>query len=178
MANKFPKLGDFSIPSGIIDAHEWGADSFIDTLGKTCTLIYPAKVTECSNCYYDARTGRSTGIYKTGGPNPFPNNSFCPICGGEGRITAEVTESVKLRVYWNSKDWHMVANTIENPEGVAQAVGYMSDLSKIERAKEIILDSHVSSTREFRCVREGEAVPWGFRHDRYFLQFFRRSGGG
>ena len=178
MSGKFPNLGDFSIPSGIIDSHEWVSDAFIDTLGKSCTLLYPAKVTECTNCYYDARTGRSTGIYKSGGPNPFPNNSFCPVCGGAGRVTTEVTESVKLRVYWNSKDWHMVAATIQNPAGVAQAIGYMSDLHKIERASEIILDSHINATREFRCVREGEAVPWGFRHDRYFLQFFRRVGGG
>ena len=178
MSNKLPQLGDFSIPSGVLDSHEWASDAFIDTLGKNCTLIYPAKVTECTNCFYDARTRRSTGIYKSGGPNPFPNNSFCPVCGGAGRLTEEVTESIKLRVYWNSKDWHMVANTIENPEGVAQTIGYMSGLPKLERASEIILDSHVESTREFRCVREGEAVPWGFRHDRYFLQLFRRSGGG
>ena len=93
MANRLPKLGNFSIPSGVINSHEWVSDAFIDTLGKSCTLIYPAKITECSNCYYDARTARSTGIYKTGGPNPFPNNSFCPVCGGAGRTTAEVTES-------------------------------------------------------------------------------------
>jgi len=178
MADRLPKLGNFSIPSGVIDSHEWVSDAFIDTLGKSCTLIYPAKITECSNCYYDARTRRSTGIYKTGGPNPFPNNSYCPVCGGAGRTTAEVTEEITLRIYWNPKDWQTTANTIQNPQGVAQAIGYMSDLEKVERATEIILDSHVSSTREFRCVREGEAVPWGFRHNRYFLQFFRRAGGG
>ena len=54
----------------------------------------------------------------------------------------------------------------------------MSDLPKVERSVEVILNSDVESTKEYRCVKEGEAVPWGFRQDRYFLQFYRRSGGG
>ena len=178
MADRLPKFGDFSIPSGVIDSHEWASDAIIDSLGKNCKLVYPAKVTECNNCYYDPRTRRSTGIYKSGGPISFPNNTTCPACGGAGRSTVETTESIKLRVYWNPKDWQTFAGTIQNPEGVAQVIGYMSDLPKVERSVEVIINSDVESTKEYRCVKEGEAVPWGFRQDRYFLQFYRRSGGG
>ena len=178
MADRIPSLGDFSIPSGVFTTHEWVADAFIDTMGQACTLVYPAKTTECPNCYIDPRTNRSNGRYRAGGPVEFPTNTICPWCSGAGRSTANPTEDITLRVYWNPKDWVNIGVKIDAPDGVAQVIGYMSDLPKVERAGEIILDSGVQSTRKYVCIRKGEAVPWGFRHNRYFVQFVNRAGGG
>ena len=178
MADKLPKIGNITIPSHILDMHEVGADAMIDSLGKTCSLIYPEKVIECPNCYYDSRERRSTNIYKTGGPKPFDNNTMCPWCGGEGRSSSRETEDIVLRIYWSPKDWSTYAGTIENPEGVAQLIGYLKDLPKVERATEILLNSAIKGTKRYICQREGEATPWGMRQDRYFSQFVRRVGGG
>ena len=178
MADKLPKIGNITIPSHLLDLHEVGTDAIIDGLGKACVLVYPEKVTECPNCYYDRRESRSTNIYKTGGPKPFDNNTTCPWCGGAGRSSSRETEDIVLRIYWSPKDWSIYATTIENPEGVAQVIGYMKDLPKVERASEILLNADIKSTKKYRCQREGEATPWGMRHNRYFSQFVRRVGGG
>ena len=171
-------FGDLSIPSDLLDLHEVGTDAIIDGLGKICELIYPPKTTECPNCYYDPRTRRSNNIYKSGGPKPFENNTICPWCGGVGRSVASVAEQITLRIYWNPSEWSVVGSTIQNPEGVAQVIGYITDLPKLERAQEIMLNKGVDGIRKYRCQREGEATPWGFRQNRYFSQFLRRIGGG
>jgi len=178
MADKIPSLGNFTIPDSVIDAHEWVSDAFIDSLGKTCILVYPPKITECPNCYYDPRSGRSSGVYRSGGPVSFANNTTCPWCGGEGRSSDNVTEDIKLRIYWTPKEWQNIGVPIDAADEMAQIIGYMSDLPKVEKATEIILNKDVQGIKQYRCQREGEAVPWGFRQTRYFVQFVKRIGGG
>jgi hypothetical protein len=178
MAGKFPSLGDFDIPTEIIDLHEWVADAFIDDeFGHPCTLIYPHQDTECPNCIRDPRTKRSSGIYKTGGPTPFPNHTTCPYCGGEALAT-EVTEPIRLRVYWQPKDWIDIGIKIDNPDQTAMTIGYMVDLPKVEKAQCILLEKKMATVRKYKCKRKGEAAPWGFHHDRYFIQYMERTGGG
>ena len=178
MADKLPKIGEIVIPDHLLDLHEVGCDAMIASLGKKCLLIYPEKVVECTNCYYDRRERRSTNIYKTGGPKPFDNNTMCPVCGGAGRSSSRQTEEITLRIYWSPKDWDTLGTTIENPEGVAQVIGYLGDLPKIERATELLLNSSIQGIKKYRCQTEGEAIPWGLRQNRYFAQFVRRIGGG
>ena len=178
MADKLPKIGNITIPDHVLDMHEVGTDALIDGLGTECSLIYPPKITECPNCYYDPRSRRSNNIYKSGGPKPFDNNTTCPWCGGAGRSTSSETEDITLRTYWSPKEWTVFAGSIVNPESVIQAIGYMTDLPKLEKAAEILLNKDVEGIRKYKCSREGEAVPWGFRKNRYFSQFLRRAGGG
>lgn len=178
MADRIKKLGDFSIPSDVLDKHEWVSDFFIDSLGKDCTLVYPPKVSRCPNCYIDPRTGRSNNRYKAGGPRSFPNGTICPWCGGAGKSQKEATENVKLRIYWSPKEWKDLGVDIDSSDGMAQVIGYMTDLPKIEKAQYIILNKEVQGYTRFSCQRFGEATPWGFRQNRYFIQFVKRIGGG
>ncbi len=47
--------------------------------------IRPKQV--CNNCFIDPMTKQSMGIYKRGGPRPFPlTEKICPICQGRGKI--------------------------------------------------------------------------------------------
>lgn len=170
---------DFSIASDLLDTHESMSDAIIDDLGQDCALIYPASIVECDNCILDPSTGRSSGIYKTGGPVPFPNYTVCPRCGGEGREKIEETESITLRVYWEPKSWIKLGGVdFAQPDGLAMTIGYMTALPKIERAERILLNSDVQHMRRWTCEREGEAAPWGFRQNRYFVQYVRRIRGG
>lgn len=175
MANKLPNLGDFSFPGDILDKHEWAADAFIDTLGKVCQLVYPPKRTQCINCYLDPRTGRSTNRYRSGGPVPFPNNTICPWCSGDGRKEKQATENVRMRVYWNPREWIDIGLEEYKKSGnMAQVIGYLTDLPKLDRANHVILNNPISELIRLRCEREGEAVPYGFRQNRYFVQMMKR----
>lgn len=169
----------FVLPTSLYELEEWVADSYIDgPLGQNCTLIYPDKWTQCDNCIMDLATQRSSNVYKSGGPVTFPANSLCPRCNGEGRSQVPVTETVRLRVYWNRSGWIDIGVKIANPDGVAMCMGYASDIQRVERANKIILNADLTSTRVYECVREGEAKPYGMRRNRYFIQYMRRTGGG
>jgi hypothetical protein len=181
MANKFPGRGDFSIPSALLDEHEWISDALIDgELGTVCTLIYPPTDSECPNCLFDPSTGRSANIYRTGGPIPFVNHTVCPWCGGEGRRSEPVTDSIRLRVYWGGmevnaamRQFTKLAN-FDSPAGLLFVIGYMNDLPKFERSDNILVNS-AQTIDEWKCSRASESVPWGFRKNRYFACMLKRG---
>jgi len=177
MSGKFLDRGDFDIPSAVFDEADWIIDAFLDgIIGKNCTLVYPPKSSECTNCVFDLRTGRSSGLYKAGGPYSFIVGDVCPVCGGEGLSLLPQEETIKLRVYWSNKDWIRISPPLNIPNALAQVIGYMVDLPKLERAKEVILDSDFDQYKRWRVQRAGEAVPWGFQR-RYFVQFMERISG-
>jgi len=181
MANKFPARGDFSVPDAVFDSHEWAVDFLIDgPTGQNATLIYPPKPTQCDNCKLSPDTGRSSGIYNGTGPISFTNFTRCPRCGGVGRLEAEQTNSdtVRLRTYWNPKDWIDIGIRLAAGETGIMTIGYMTDLPKIEQATNILIKKDLQNIRRYRCERIGEAVPHGFRQNRYFIQFLKRLGGG
>src|SRR5690606_18618325 len=89
------------------DLHKNMIDSLLeeDALTRPCTIIYSeTKHTECPNCYVNNITGKSSGKYKAGGPNPFYQGS-CPYCYGEGKISEQSTDTLYLLVLWDSKKW-------------------------------------------------------------------------
>ena len=106
MSGKFPGLGDFDIPTEIIDLHEWVADAFIDDeFGHDCSLIYPQQDSQCINCVRDPKTQQSSNIYNGTGPIPFENHTICPRCGGAGKEVDNPKEPIRLRIYWDRKSW-------------------------------------------------------------------------
>jgi len=179
MANKFPSRGDFDIASAIIDEYEWIADEFIDgEFGCPCRLIFPSKWSECTNCKIDLKTGRSSNIYKSGGPISFQNHTLCPMCNGRGREELPQTEDIRLRVYWDPRSWIDIGVPIGNPDGTAMTIGYIANLPALERMDNIILHTDLINVRKYVMQREGEAVPHGLSKDRYFIQYMRRVSGG
>jgi len=179
MADRIPALGDFDIPSEVLDIHEWVADEFIDgELGSTCTLVFPAKKEECDNCIYDTYTNRSSNIYKAGGPISFQNHGTCPRCQGVGILTLPQTDTMRLRTYWEPSVWRELGIKVADPQGMCMVIGYMVELAKFERAATVLLNDELKNIRNFHCAREGEAQPWGFRRNRYFRQMMKRTGGG
>jgi hypothetical protein len=178
MAGKFPSLGDFDIPTIIFDTHEWVADEFIDgEIGQNCTLVYPDKYTECSNCKIDPSTGRSSNKYKAGGPAAF-TSGLCPLCFGVGRLQERVTETIRMRVYFDSASWKPLGIHVADPNGVVVCIGYFSELYKLERATKVLLCNELEGPRRYEYIRQGEAIPHGFRRNRYFIQIFKRASGG
>ena len=179
MADKIPALGNFDIPSEVLDIHEWVADEFIDgELGSTCTLVFPAKREECDNCIYDPHTGRSSNVYKSGGPIPFALHGTCPRCQGRGTLELPSTDTMRLRTYWEPSAWREIGIKVGDPTGRCVVIGYMEELAKFERANTVLLNDDTKNIRNFHAARDGEAQPWGFRRNRYFTQIMQRTGGG
>jgi len=179
MAGKLPALGDFNIPSEVFDTHEWVTDEFIDgEIGSTCTLAFPAKREECDNCVYDPHANRSANIYKAGGPISFQTHGTCPRCQGRGLLELPQTDSIRLRVYWEPSSWRDIGIKVADPTGLCMVIGYMVDLPKLERANTVLINDELANIRNYNCAREGEAQPWGFRRNRYFVQMMKRTGGG
>jgi hypothetical protein len=177
MGNKFPARGDFSLPAAIFDEYDWTADWLIDgPIGQIVTLVFPPKPTQCDNCKLDVDTGRSSGIYNGSGPFPFTNHTVCPRCMGEGRYEADRTSAIRMRLYWTAKDWVKTGVRIVAGECDVMAIGYMSDLPALKRAKAVIMPKDIEELIRYRCERVGKAIPWGFRQKRYFLQFFKQMG--
>ena len=168
----------FSIPSSVISSHEYIVDALISGgTGQDCQLVYPiTKNSVCPNCIYSPRQKKSSNIYKNGGPVPFENHTICPWCGGEGRSSRAIKETVRLRVYWSPKDWS-ITGPVANPNTSVMIIGRIYDLPKIEKSDTIILNKDLSVYKKWMCERAGEAVPWGLAQDKYFAQMLRRTGG-
>ena len=169
----------FAIPDSIVQESEFVADALLEgPTGHNCELIYPVtKNASCPNCIYSPRQRKSSNIYKAGGPVPFKNHTICPWCGGVGRSSRPVTEDIRLRIYWNQKDW-INKMPLEVGQSMVMVIGFMTDLPKVEKCDRILLNKDVESYRSWMCEREGEAVPHGLSQDRYFMQMLRRVAGG
>ncbi len=163
-----------TIPSGIFTKYNEFGDAMISNFGVRCTLVYPEKRVECTNCSPVTFGGRSTSIYKTGGPVPFSTGMICPLCEGKGFHITENTEKIRLRVYWNRKQWVDVGFNADIPDNVIQTIGYMTDLPKIEKAKTLSVHETIAGYGTMEFTREGESYPHGFKQDRYVITFWRR----
>lgn len=174
MGGVFSNRDNLIIPDAVFQEYNYTMDAFIDGVpGKSCLLIYPATKIECPNCFLDPNTDRSTNVYKNGGPQSFINFTICPLCGGEGYRTNPNTESIRLRVYYNPKDFLNTGTTITAPDGTIQIIGYMTDYPKVQKSIALSVNSELNGAEIWKYKKQGEAVPWGF-NQRYFVQLWSR----
>lgn len=134
---------------------------------------------ECPNCFFDAMSGRSSNIYRPGGPIDF-NYGNCPYCYGIGKITLDETLNTNLIVLWNYKDWigwNGVPDNTMVPFGQCQTMSALSTLTDIKRAKEIILNTNLSTYVKHRFERSSEPNPIGLGDDAFVLCMWKRIAG-
>ena len=161
-----------SLPTGFIDKYTEACDFFInnDVIGRSCTVIFPPKRTACSNCIVRPVGTSSTNIYRHGGPAPFTFGK-CGLCGGNGYKETEITDTVRLRIYWNRADWIKVGNiNIDNAD--VMIIGFISDLSKILKSIEILLVKDQTEST-YRAKLIGKPNPHGFGRNRYFVAYLQ-----
>ena len=166
----------FSIPSDIFDLYEEVCNELIDNdnIGKACTLYYQPNITECPNCNFDSFTGKSANTYKTGGPLVF-SQSLCPWCNGEGTKEVEVTDSIRLRLYWSKKDWTKLGLNVTLADGDLMTIGYIADLPKCYQAIYMRIITSQSHYGHWDFVLAAEPFPHGFGKDKYFTAFWKRK---
>lgn len=164
------------IDDGLFDDYYDAVDELITNnfIGKACSIYYPPSRDVCPNCTVVKLASGSSNQYKTGGPVPF-THGICPYCGGVGYKETESSESIRLRVYWNKRDWAKVAPQIQVPEASVMTIGFLTDLTKCLQANYIILVTEQSGLEQYRFTLAGEPFPHGFGKDRYFIAYWKRD---
>lgn len=167
--------------TSITEAFDW----LIDELGKNCTLVYQPIQTECPNCQQDTATGRSSNIYKFGGPIPF-TEGICPYCSGAGYISTEQTEVIKLRLIWKEKDVALpnyspyvgkATIPVFAPGGTLETRGYMRDIPKIQRTTFLLAQNPLDGYKHWRYERLTEPGDnFAIIQNRYFSCMWERKG--
>lgn len=164
----------FALPSGFVAQYQDIADSFVTDFGRPCRLIYPSLQQPCQNCITDPISHRSSNVYKTGGPSPFPQGSICPWCNGVGYFVTESSDNVTLRVYWKPKDFQRLGISLEKADSIIRVRGFLSDLPKLQRCQYLEVDSSIENYGVSRFKRFGEMVPYGLGVERYCLGYWEK----
>lgn len=159
----------FNIPQGIFDKYEEVCDYFLTSneFSRLCTLYYPPIRIPCD----DHPFTQEGNIYQHGGPAPIGGEP-CVYCGGQGYKDKEVTETIRLRIYWNKRKWVQTA-TVVAADAEVQVIGLVSDLSKLMQADSVEL---VTEQRNVNAMYRMTGHPFyhGFGKDRYFIAYLKK----
>ncbi len=148
------------IPDSLFDDY----NTFVDELhtnkfiSREVTLFY-ISTTNCPNC-----VPGHPNMYNGTGPSPF---SFgpCPYCNGNNYIEEEKNKVVRLRVYFNRKDFIKVSNTVVE-DAEAQIIFKADLLPSIVKAEYISLFSDLDYGDQ-KFVLAGDPTPFGFGSTQY-----------
>ena len=151
-------------------------DSLLEDAALTvpCRFVYMGtKWSECANCRVNPISGRSTSVYRSGGPVPF-SGSVCPVCNNNARIPDQSTETIYMCVLWNYKDWIGGIQT-NSPEGLVQTISKLDTLDNIKRATEVVVDTDIENYVKHVFEREGEPNMCGLGANSYVFTMWRRK---
>lgn len=164
----------FSIPSGIITTYQNVIDAVIRDLGKTITLVYPPKQMACVDCNADSIGAKTSNRYVTGMPVPTFKTVGCEYCGGTGYKSVEVTENLKVNIYWTQKDFIKTGVGVDLPDGTIAIRAFLTDLPKLERCDSILVHNDIVGYGQIRFQRIKKPVLQGLGIDRYIWMYWQR----
>lgn len=157
-----------NVPESVFEKYYDVIDSTFDIFGVICQLVSIEKREEIiynPNNNVPDRTSINTHRRGTGGTYDIGNKTIREI---------ETLTDIKLKVYWDAKQWIGVTDNIQLPAGSIQTIGFMSDLPEVLRAKQLIVHKNIKDYKEMRFERTGEHIPLGLRQNRYFACFWKR----
>ena len=156
-----------NVPQSVFDKYFDVIDSTFNIFGVTCQLVSIEKVEKIVHNPNNNIPNRNTiNDHRRGGGDR--NRGTVTV------VETEVLTDIKLKVYWDSKQWTGVTKDMVIPDGSIQTIGMMSDLPAVLKAKEIIVHKGIKDYKEMRFQREGEHIPLGLKQDRYFACFWKR----
>jgi hypothetical protein len=161
-----------SIHHSVFDKYREVADFFLsdDNFSRLCTINYPPIKEACETC--QSLAGTSTNAYQHGGPATSNFNS-CIYCGGVGFREKEVSGEIRLRIYWNKKNWIKVGN-IGFPDAECMVIGAIADLKNLMTAQSISIISE-ENTIKSDYVLACEPFFHGFGKKDYFITYLSRA---
>ena len=154
-----------TIPQSVFDKYYDVVDSTFNIFGVTCQLVYIDKVEVIDNSYDNIPDNRSINPHRRPGGGDYKRNN-------KTIKEVEKTEDIKIKVYWDSRNWTKVGGNIVVPSHGIQTIFFATDLPKILRAKELIVHKTLKELQEMRFKRVGEPFPMGIGLERYFGCFW------
>ena len=121
-----------NVPQSVFDKYFDVIDSTFNIFGVMCQLVSIQKVEKI--------------VYNPNNNIPDRNTINDHRRGGGDRnrgtvtiVETEVLTDIKLKVYWDAKQWIGVTKDMVVPDGTIQTIGMMSDLPDVLKAKELIV---------------------------------------
>jgi hypothetical protein len=150
-------------------------------LGKYCRLVYPARVTPCSNCVIDPIGKKSANRPRSGAPVPFSAGQPCPVCSGQGTIASEASETLVFGLTWEPKKFVLPAPAaldLRTPNAACQVKGFLKDAPKLMKANYVVLDTQTEGVLRQKFKLAGEpGSPGNIVQGRYFYALLGRWNG-
>lgn len=157
-----------TIPSGVFTKYAEFADAMLASsgFGMSCKLVYTDKIQVIDSSVPEIKQRKLMNLQ-----NVSPQSGFKR--GETSYKTVETTENITLRVYWDKKDFKRFGN-IEVPDGAVMTIGAYADLSKINRANKLLLNTDRTGHVEWSFTKVSEPILHGLNQN-YFMCFWGRS---
>jgi hypothetical protein len=157
-----------NIPESVFDKYYDIIDSTITNIfGIDCTLVYVETVEEISNSFDNIPYNKSINAHRQRtGDFKREDKTF---------KEAERKETIRLKVYWDSKAWVKAGGDIVVPNNSVQTIFFGTDLDRVMRAKYLLVHQNIEDKREYKFTMFGEPFPMGLRQQRYFGCFWQRT---
>ena len=156
-----------NIPQSVFDKYFDVIDSTFDIFGVICQLVSIEKKEEIIR-------NPNNNLPINNSVNNHRRNGGDVNIGTKTIIETEVLTDIKLKVYWDEKQFMGVSGNIVLPAGSIQTIGFMTDLPAVLRAKQLIAHKGIKDYKETRYERIGEPIPMGIKKDRYFICTWKR----
>lgn len=157
-----------TIPSGVFTKYAEFADAMLASngFGIACKLVYTEKIQTIDQTVPNIKQRKVMNLQ-----NISPDSGFKR--GDTSFKTVETTEDITLRVYWDKKDFKRFGN-IEVPDGSIMTIGKYSDLSNINKAKALLINTDKTGHIEWRFTKSSEPTMHGLDNN-YFMCFWSRA---
>jgi hypothetical protein len=157
-----------NVPESVFAKYYDVIDSTFDIFGVMCKLVSTNRIEETVyNPNNNIPEKNSINVHRLNNPDYERGNKIIR--------EVEVFTEIKLKVYWNPKEWINVVGDIQVPNNVIQTIGFMKDLPQILKAKALIVHKDIQDYKEMRFERMGEHIPMGLRQNRYFSCLWSRT---
>ena len=156
-------------------------NSFIDELLRSNSLSLPCKLiysgsafVECSNCYIDPLSGKSSNRYKSGGSLLFADGQICPYCRGLGGTYSETYDILDMLIVFDFKYWVNFNSKIHSSDGLIQTISKFIDFPKIQKCDKLIVDTNITNYTDSYYQRNSDPQPAGFGSNDYLFTYWKK----
>lgn len=157
----------YTIPSGLFSTYAEYADAMLATsgFGTVCKLVYVEKIEVASTTVPNVQQKKTMNLQRMGNDNGFRR-------GDTSYKTVETTEEITLRTYWTKKDFKKISN-IDLPDGAVMCIGNYSDLSNIQKASFLLIETNKTGHQPWKFEKAAEPMLFGLDNN-YLVSYWKR----
>lgn len=154
-----------TIPAKVFDVYATHADDMLNLsgFGAQCKLVFMSQV-EVVDSVSPLKQKKVMNLQGSSNDYGRANKSFKSV---------EVTEDITLRIYWSEKDFKKVSS-VSTPDGAIMTIGSLSDISNVNKAIALIINTDKTNLTPYRFTKIGEPIIHGLNNN-YFTCFWGRD---